>query len=65
AAGAHLWMAGKFPVLFAGELLVESGAITRARPASGSYLTPDVCIPQARRHPLLQNVPFMGFQDPV
>jgi hypothetical protein len=65
APGAHRAMAGGFPVLFAGELLVQGGVIIRARPASGSYRTPEACIPQARRHPLLCSVPFIGFQDPA
>lgn len=54
-AGAHLNLVAGLPVLFAGELTIDGGAIVSYTPMSGSYRTPECQRQAAESHPLLRD----------
>ena len=55
-AGAHLNLVAGLPVLFAGELTIQDGAIVSYTPQSGSYRTPESLLEVAQKHPLLAHI---------
>ena len=57
-AGAHLNLVAGLPVLFAGELTIEGGAIVSYTLQSGSYRTPMSLVDVAQKHPLLLAAAF-------